>query len=77
MTRRALLALAFTASLCTFAWPHQARAVVDEVHTYATITGAALYGVAFDDYGNLFVAGGLAGVGTEGEHVIGPELALE
>lgn len=63
MTRRALLAFALAASLCSIAAPPRAGAVVDEVRTYATITGAALYGVAFDDYGNLFVAGGLAGAG--------------
>ncbi|MBI5169116.1 MAG: hypothetical protein HZA61_06485 [Candidatus Eisenbacteria bacterium] len=63
MTRRALFAFALAASFCTLAAPPRAWAILDEVHTYATITGAALYGVAFDDYGNLFVAGSLAGAG--------------
>jgi len=64
MAHRAAPALAATILLfLVSALPGRSQAALDEVRTYASIPGAGLYGVAFDDAGNLFVAGSLAGAG--------------
>lgn len=63
MTRHAVTTLVLAASLFSHALAGPSHAAVDEVTTYVTIAGGSLYGVAFDDAGNLFVAGNVAGAG--------------
>jgi hypothetical protein len=63
MSKRAVVAVALAGLLFAPPFALRANATVDEVTTYATIAGGALYGLAFDGADNLYVAGGLAGVG--------------
>jgi hypothetical protein len=53
--RRALLSLAAALFVPFAASP--SLATVDEVTTYATVTGAGLFGLAFDAAGNLYTCG--------------------
>lgn len=63
MNGRVVVVLALAVSLSLSALAGRSHAAVDDVTTYATIDGGALYGVAFDDSDTLYVAGGLAGAG--------------